>query len=122
MKKMLCGMMVLVGMAATSFPMMAQTYYTGRASASGSRTDNYRRSSMPKPPSGLTGMGTSSEPRASSPLFPRTSSGRTAPYQSPLTERRTPDAPALPHTAKPVLPQSYKSEMVGKTAHTSRKP
>ncbi|MFT8718754.1 hypothetical protein [Acetobacter sp.] len=115
MKRMLCGMMVITGMVAVSSPTMAQTYYTGRAITSGSRTDNYRRSSMPKPPSGLSGMGAGTEPRATSPLFPRTSSGRTTPYQSPLTERRAPETPALPHTAKPVLPQSYKSEMVGKS-------
>lgn len=105
------SLLLFSGMVLLSDNATAQSRYNGRAASTASRADAYRQSrasgSMPRSGSGLT---TSSEPadkKTRSSSRPERIGG---PYRSPLKPRSVPEAPALPHTAKAVVPQSYKSE------------
>ncbi|BCI66048.1 hypothetical protein EDC15_103158 [Acetobacter aceti NBRC 14818] len=109
---LLSGLVLISGMVFQSDVADAQSRYNGRASSTASRTEGYRQSgtsrSMPRSGTALTTTSRLPEKRAQS-ARPERIGG---PYRSVLTPRAAPEAPVFPHTAKAVVPQSYKSEYI----------
>ncbi|MCH4092182.1 hypothetical protein [Acetobacter sp.] len=91
----------------------AQSRYNGRASSTASRIEGYRQSGTSRTLSRVGAV-----PAAPSDALEKSSTRSSrperigGPYRSVLTPRTAPTAPTLPHIAKAVEPQSYKSEHV----------
>lgn len=111
---LLSGLVLISGMMFQCSAADAQSRYNGRASSTASRTEGYRQSGSSRSmrPTGAI----QTTPSDTSEKSGNTRSSRPerigGPYRSVLTPRNAPDAPTLPHIAKAVEPQSYKSEHV----------
>lgn len=111
------GFILILGVMFHSDVANAQSRYNGRAASTASRTAGYRQS----------GSSARAISRGSAQTMPSASLEKSStwssrperiggPYQSLLTPHTAPDAPALPHNAKAVEPQRYKSEHVSTSA------
>lgn len=109
---LLSGLILVFGMMFRSETADAQARYNGRAVSTAGRTASYRQSHAAGSLRNTRTVQAKTSELSSRPNQSSRPERIGGPYRSVLTSRAAPEAPTLPHTARAVKSQSYKSEYV----------